>query len=474
MSAVDLGRLIGTRSLSPVEVLDAVFERIETQEPSIHAFLTITEDIARTEARKAEQRVLTGSRLSALDGIPYSIKDLEDTRGIRTTYGSTRYAEHVPAVDGSAASRLRASGGVLLGKTDTPQFGHKDSSDNLLGPATRNPWRLDCTAGGSSGGAAAAVCAGVGPVAHGTDGAGSVRIPASYCGVVGYKPSAGRIPYIPKVDYWVRTATHGSLARTVADAALLADVMAGYDRRDPLSISEPSNLLEATTESFTGIRVRFSLDFGYGIVDSEVASVCRSAAIAFDESSLVEEGDPGWEHPGSFPRVLFEVAYAFDCSTYLDEHPDWVEGTLQRLIRNGRGYGGLDYAEALSARSRFYEKAVDAFRTFDLLVAPTTPVTAWPADYDPGSELQGPWEINGEDLPALLRRNFLVHPFNLTGFPAVSVPCGFTSAGLPVGLQIVAGPGQDRLVLRAAAFFEAARPWQQWSPHAVHLAQHAT
>jgi Asp-tRNA(Asn)/Glu-tRNA(Gln) amidotransferase A subunit family amidase len=463
LSALELSELIAAKKVSPVEIAEAVLERIYRFDGSVNAFVTVTDDLARKEAREAEARALAGTRLGPLDGIPYSIKDLIDTAGIRTTHGSKWHEHEVPSTDDSAASRLRSSGGVLLGKTNTPHFGHKDSCDNLLGPPTANPWNLGRTAGGSSGGAAAAIATGFGPVAHGTDGAGSIRIPASYCGVVGLKPSAGRIPYFPKADYWGRTATHGPIARTVSDVALLLDVLAGFDARDPLSIAEPSGgFLSRLNEPVPRLRVRWTDDFGYGYVEPEVAEICKRAVANFEAMGwAVEDGDPGWPDPSEFAWVLFRVVYALDVGNLADERPEWIEPTLMALVKEGRAYGPLDYARALTERSRFYEETVRAFGNFDILLSPTMPLTAPPFQTSDGNDaLQDPWKSG-------VRRNYLVHPFNLTGLPAISIPCGWTEEGLSVGLQIAAGPNRDDLVLRTAAAYEEAFPWKHEWPELV-------
>jgi len=237
--ATELGRLVRSRELSPVEVLDAILDRIERVNPIINAFLTVTPEIARRQATASQARALRGELLGPLDGIPYSVKDLELTAGVRTTFGSKWFENNVPTEDSVAPGRLKAAGGALLGKTNTPNFGYKDMCDNFLGPPCRNPWRLDRTSGASSGGAAAAVAAGLGPVAHGSDGAGSIRIPAALSGVFGFKPSFGRVPYHPSTDYWAGRSHIGPLARTVRDAALLLNVMAGADPRHRLSICTP-------------------------------------------------------------------------------------------------------------------------------------------------------------------------------------------------------------------------------------------
>src|SRR5205823_3878903 len=235
-------------------------------------------DLARQQAKAAEARALRGALLGPLDGIPFSLKDLEATAGIRTTRGSKFFENDVPTEDGAVAGRLKSTGAVLLGKTNTPHFGYKDMCDNLLGPPGRNPWRLDRTPGGSSGGAAAAVAAGLGPLAHGSDGAGSIRIPAALCGVFGFKPSLGLVPYWPNPDFWAARSHNGPLARTVRDAALMLNAIAGFDPRDPVSLDNPvEDYVKACDGDLKGLRVAWSEDFGYAPADQEVRGLTRQA-----------------------------------------------------------------------------------------------------------------------------------------------------------------------------------------------------
>ena len=261
LPAIELARLVRSRELSPVEIVDALLTRIARLNPTLAAFITVTAERARAEAKAAEGRAVRNQFLSPLDGLPYTLKDLEPTAGVRTTFGSKWFEHHVPAEDGAVAARLRASGGILLGKTNTPHFGYKDMCDNLIGPPCRNPWKLDRTSGGSSGGAAAALATGLGPLAHGSDGAGSIRIPAALCGVVGFKPSFGRVPFHPNPDYWSARSHNGPMARTVRDAALMLTAVAGPDARDPLTIEAPP----PTTSRRATVRLRVSGWLGAGI-----------------------------------------------------------------------------------------------------------------------------------------------------------------------------------------------------------------
>jgi len=274
--ATELARAIAARELSPVELVDAVLDRIEELQPRLNAFCLLRAEEARREARDAER---AKEPLGPLHGIPISIKDLTSTKGIRTTFGSKAYAENVPEVDATFVTRLRQAGAILLGKTNTPEFGNKGVTDSPLHGTTANPWSLDRTAGGSSGGAAAAVAAGLGPLAEGSDGAGSIRIPASLCGVVGLKPSFGRVPMYPRNGYHT-ISHHGPLTRTTADAALMLSVMAGPDQRDPHTRNEPpADYRAAVAQPDIGDwRIGFSPDFGGVPVDPEVADIVARAA----------------------------------------------------------------------------------------------------------------------------------------------------------------------------------------------------
>ena len=461
--ATELGRMYRSRDVSPVDVADAVLARIERLNPTINAFLTVAADLARERARASEARALRGELLGPLDGIPYSLKDLEPTAGIRTTYGSKWFEDNVPTEDGAVAGRLNAAGGVLLGKTNTPHFGYKDMCDNLLGPPTRNPWRLDRTSGASSGGAGAAVAAGLGPLGHGTDGGGSVRIPAALCGIFGMKPSFGRVPYHPSADYWAARSHVGPMTRTVRDAALFLGAMAGPDPRDPLSIdAPPDDYLAACEGDLQGLRVVWSADLGYAPVEPEVRGLAGAAARRFVEFGCrLEERDPGWSDPTDFHKVLYVVGIASRLTDRAAERPEWIEPTLMRLIEDARGLSAIDHGKAELARAVFYNEARRFFETCDLLLTPQMPLGAW--SVEPGPD-EGPKEIAGRPTPTIFDRLPFTYPFNLTGQPAATVPCGFTSEGLPVGLQIVGRWHADSTVLRAAACFEAAQPWVDHRP----------
>jgi len=457
--ATELLDLVRARRLGPVELTQAILERAERLQPSLHAFLTLDAEQALATARAAEAAVMRGDDLGPLHGLPVSVKDLEQTAGLRTTYGSKFFEHNVPDADGAVAGRLRAAGAILFGKTNTPHFGHKDMSDNLLMAPSRNPWHLERTPGGSSGGAAAAIAAGIGPLAHGSDGAGSIRIPAALCGVFGLKPSFGRVPYWPNQDFWAARSHNGPLTRTVRDAALLLNVMAGPDPRDPLSLDgPPTDYVAACDGDLRRLHVAWSVDFGYAPVDQEVRRLTRAAAARFAElGCTVDEVTPGWENPAPWAALLWDYAtYIRNADRYAD-HPDWFEPSMAEQIERGRAASAAELGTALLARTVFYEQARAFMEPFDLLLTPQMPCGAWSVDEPPAV-------IDGSPTPMMFDRLSFTYPFNATGWPAASVPCGFTSEGLPVALQIVAPWHQDARCLRAAAAFESIQPWAQHQP----------
>jgi Asp-tRNA(Asn)/Glu-tRNA(Gln) amidotransferase A subunit family amidase len=456
--AAELGRLIRAKKLSPVELTDAVLARIERLNPTLNAYLTVTADHARELARASEARAKRGELRGPLDGIPYSIKDLEPTAGIRTTYGSKFFEANVPTEDGAVAARLRATGGVLLGKTNTPHFGYKDMCDNLIGPPCRNPWKLDRTSGASSGGAGAAVAAGLGPLAHGSDGSGSIRIPSALCGIFGLKPSFARVPYWPSADLWAARSHNGPMTRTVRDAALLLQAMAGPDPRDPLSIdAPPPDFLAACDGDLKGMRVGWSLDLGFAAVDPEVAEITARAARRFGElGGDIEDAKIDWGNPYEFHKIIYSVNVAARNYERAFARPDWIEPTLMRMILDAGKVSAIEHAKALLARTALAERVRATFERYDLLLTPQMPVAAWPADPGP---FEGLADLGGKPAHAIFDRVPFMYPFNLTGYPAASVPCGFTRETLPVGLQIVGRWHRETDVFRAAACFEALQPW---------------
>lgn len=462
--AHELARLIRRKELSPVEVTDIFLRRISRLNPKLNAYVTLTEDLARRRATELEAEVLRGEVLGPLHGVPYSLKDLTPTRGIRTTFGSKIFEDYIPEEDAVVAERLHEAGGILLGKTNTPEFGCKAYTDNKVFGLTYNPWRLNRTPGGSSGGAGAALAAGLGPLAEGSDLAGSIRIPASFCGVVGFKPTHGRIPWYPERHAWIfGMISHGPMARTVTDVALMFSVMAGHDDRDPLSVRSIGEDFVAAVQgspNLGGLKVAWSIDLeGVVPVDPEVRRIFQAALPAFTElGAEVEEASPDVRRGVEVFTILGGFLRLASCGRYLPQWADQMDPLLVERIQNAQRYTLANVARAEEARTVIYHTVRLFFQRYDLLVLPTTAVPPWPV------EAGYPVEVNGRPIESAYEILLLTLVWNITGQPAISVPCGWTMDGLPVGLQIVGWRYADALVLRAAAAFEAARPWGQFRP----------
>jgi aspartyl-tRNA(Asn)/glutamyl-tRNA(Gln) amidotransferase subunit A len=459
-SALDLARLIRDKAVSPVEVVARALARIERLNPRLNAFTVVTADGARDAALAAEAAVMAGEALGPLHGVPVSVKDLIFTRHVPTAGGSRLYADHVPDEDAVCVERLKGAGAILLGKTTTPEFGHKGVTDSPLCGITRNPWNLELTPGGSSGGAGAAVAAGLGPLAVGTDGGGSIRIPASFCGIFGLKPSFGRVPQYPSFPGWEQFSVTGPMTRTVRDAAVMLDVMAGPDDRDDSSLTADAgpSYLAACESGIAGLSVGWSADLGRATVDAEVLEICQDAAADMESLGChVEVVTPTWDDPEEIFRTLAAAETYAAWGAHLERNPDALDRTLVAYLRFGRGITIAQYLAARAARRALWREVHAFLARFDLLVTPTVAVPPF-AVGRPGVN-----EIAGAPVSRLGWIPF-TYPWNLTGQPAASVPVGFTAAGLPVGLQIVGRRHADRTVLAAAAALEAARPWRQHRP----------
>ena len=453
MSVIEMVKAIENKQLSPVEIMDAVLSRIERLNPKINAYCTLVAESARKQAREAETMVMKGEELGRLHGVPVAIKDLTFTKGIRTTSGSKIYENFVPEQDAIVVERLKAAGAIIIGKTNTPEFGFKGVTDNRLFGATCNPWNLGLTSGGSSGGAAASVAAGMGPLAQGSDGGGSIRIPSSFCGVFGLKPSFGRVPRGPGVPDWQTLSHTGPITRTVRDAALAMEVIAGRDDRDRHSLPDTGlRYLPFLGGDLKGLKIAWSPDLGYAVVDPRVLEVTSAAVGTFDTlGGTVEAATP---EAGTLGRVFFAIWGMTYASRYLDKLEEWREQMdpgLVTLIEQGKDRLATEYASAALEREKYCDKIQPFFEKYDLLLTPTLAVPP----FEVGAS--GPREIAGVQGP--LDWTTFPYPFNLTGQPAASVPCGWTEDGLPIGLQIVGRRFDDVTVLRAAAAFEQASPW---------------
>jgi len=455
LPALELAQLIRTKKVSPVEVVDAVLARMEQTHPRLNAYCTVTAEDARDAASAAEVAVMTGEPLGPLHGVPFSVKDLVFTRRVLTTGGSRLFADHVPEEDAVVVERLKGAGGILLGKTNTPEFGHKGVTDNPLFGVSRNPWNPALTPGGSSGGAGAAVAAGLGPLAVGTDGGGSIRVPASFCGIYGLKPSYGRVPSFPKFRGWHGVSVTGPMTRTVRDAALMLDVMAGPDDRDRYSLPADAggSYLAACDAGIAGLSVGWSADFGYARVDPEVDDLCRQAAERFETLGChVEVVMPSWDDPEEIFRTTSAAESYAAWGQAMAEGEERLDRSFAAVLKFGKTIDIEKYLAAAARREEFWTDVQRFLARFDLLITPTVAVPPFPVDR-PGVK-----EINGHAVSPLGWIAF-TFPFNLTGQPAANVPVGFTSSGLPVGLQIVGRRHGERAVLAASAAFEAAAPW---------------
>jgi aspartyl-tRNA(Asn)/glutamyl-tRNA(Gln) amidotransferase subunit A len=456
--ATELVALIRARKLSPVELTSAVLARIERVNPALNAFCTLTPDLACAAARRAEEVLMNGSAPGAIHGVPFTIKDLAFTAGIRTMGGSRIFEHRVPDADAPFVRRLKQAGGVMLGKTTTPEFGWKALGDSPLTGITRNPWNRGMTSGGSSSGAAVAAAAGLGPLQQGSDGAGSIRIPSAFCGIYGLKPSYGRVPMWPTSN--TDSASHtGPMTRTVADAALMLTVMAGPDPWDRTSLDgAPADYLGQLDRGVKGLRVAWSPDLGGLRVDPDVAAVCRQAALAFQEvGAIVEEVRPAFADSRHMIRCMWNVHEAGNYGPYLAEWRDRMDPGLVASIEDGLRYSGAEYVAMRGRKLAYWDSVRPLFETHDLLLTPAVSVAA----FDVGRLNPVGWPDHAWDWFDWASFSY---PFNFTGQPAATVPAGFTPSGMPVGLQIVGRPWADLTVLQASAAFERARPWATRRP----------
>jgi aspartyl-tRNA(Asn)/glutamyl-tRNA(Gln) amidotransferase subunit A len=459
MPALELGKAIRAKKVSPVEVVDAVLARIERLNPTLNAYCTVTAAAARAAAKEAEAAVMRGDTLGKLHGIPVSIKDLVATMGVRTTHGSKLYEQFIPDADAPVVARLKSAGAIVLGKTNTPEFGHKAITDNLLFGPSRNPWSLEHTPGGSSGGAAAAVASGLGPLAVGTDAGGSIRIPSSCCAIFGLKPTLGLVAMAPTFG-GLETLSHtGPMTRTVRDGALMLSSMVGADPRDLSSLPGMEiDYLAGLDRGMQGLRVAWSPDWGYAAVDPEVRQLAEAAAKRFAELGCqVEEAHPGFADPAETYQVLSTASRAARVADRWPAERDRFDPSLAVQIEAGMRWSAVDFVRASNVRRTLNETFVRFFTHYDLLLTPTM------AAPPPPVKVEAHAEIGGRQVTRLGWLAFAV-PLSLIGYPAASVPCGWTRAGLPVGLQITAPRLADALVLRAAAAFEALAPWAHQRP----------
>jgi amidase len=455
-TATELVNLMKQKEISPVEVVTAFLKRIENLNSNWNAFVTINER-AMEEAKKAEEAIIKGEELGGLHGLPIAIKDLTPTKGILTTYGSPIFKDYIPDYDPTFLKRIKAAGGIILGKTNTPEFGHKGVTDNPLFGVTKNPWNGTLTPGGSSGGSAAAVAAKLAPVAEGSDGGGSIRIPASFTGIFGFKPTFGVVPHEERDNLFGSGHPYlhnGPMARTVEDAALLFSVIQGYDRNNPGSIPISVDDFTKLNGEIKGLKIAYTSNFGLYEISHDVSRVIDKAVQHFaDLGCHVEEVDIDLSLSlKDLVRTfsgLWCVKFAATYGSFYDQDPACFSERVARMIEIGRKFSAVDY-KTLN-RTIVWKQIQAIFNQYDLMLSPVTAVTAFE------HHLEGPSMINGKSVnPAT--GWMLTQIYNLTGHPAASLPVGLTETGLPVGLQVAGKRFADKLVLQACRAYEKAFP----------------
>jgi Asp-tRNA(Asn)/Glu-tRNA(Gln) amidotransferase A subunit family amidase len=459
-STAEIAALIRERELSPVEVVEAALARIAEVNPALNAFAFVYPEAALEAARAAEAAVMRGETLGPLHGVPIALKDFTPTKGLRTTLGSFAYEHWVPDFDPVIWQRLKAAGAILVGKTATPEFAHSSYTESPLWGITRNPWNLERTPGGSSGGAGAAVAAGCVPLAEGTDMGGSVRIPAAFCGVVGLKPSLGRIPMDILPTVFDSISHFGPLARTVEDAALFLAVTAGPHDADIQSLPEGPDPRGRLRENVAGKRLAFSPDLGFFAVQAEVRREVEAAVRALAEAgAIVEEVTLPWDRSVMDDWGLNWGVFLAACfGDHLERFRDKMTPAVVRLIEQGQAVDAVALRRLEFARTRRWHQLAALFERYDALLCPTMALTATPVG---GTDE----DFAADDQDGRFLGLDMTGPFNFTAqCPALSVPAGWSDDGLPVGLQIVGRRFDDAGVLAIGAALERIRPWQDRRP----------
>ncbi|WP_280421621.1 amidase [Nocardia carnea] len=469
-SAVEISSLIRDGRVTAAEVVESALARIDALDDSLHAFVERTDSLARTQAAEVDAAFARGDDPGPLAGVPIAVKDLIATAGVPTRNGTVVYGDWIPDEDDIVVERLKKAGAVILGKTTVPEFGYSAVGHNPVSPPARNPWNPELTPGGSSAGSAVAVATGMSPLALGSDGGGSVRIPASLCGLVGFKASMGRVPLypgcrderFPGMSSWETIEHIGPMTRSVTDAALLMSVIAGPDPRDRHSLPAGDvdwcgAVSDGPARDLAGKRIAYSADLGYLPVDPRVRSIVATAVEAFEElGATVVEADPGIDDPRSYIwSIVMADSDLVGMRGLVAQYRDRMSPHLVELIE--RRWTAEEFTTAQMMRKRVVNQLWRFMQNYDLLITPTLAVPAFPIG------IQGPELIDGRMVDSGSWLGFL-NIFNWSGQPAISVPAGFTDDGLPVGLQIVGPHLGDAAVLAAAALFEQQRPWQHRWP----------
>ena len=461
--ASELVSLYKRRTVSPLEVVRAVLGRIEKVNPRLNAYCTVAGEQAIAAARRATAAVAKkGAKLGALHGVPVSIKDLTVTKGIRTTFGSKIYEHHVPDADALVVERLKAAGAIVIGKTNTPEFGAGANTFNAVFGATRNPWNPALTSGGSTGGGAVALATGLGPLAQGSDLGGSLRLPAAFCGVVGFRTSPGCVPVWPIATAWDNLSVQGPMARTVGDIALMLSTIVGPDPRVPISypVDAPALLAATRKPSVKGLRIAWGGDLGITPLDHEVRRVCEATLDVLRKlGARVEAAHPDFTEVGEIVRTSRGASMA---ARHHDKLAQWKPVMQENLVRNieqGLALTPAEIGQGERMRTDLFHRVRTFMERYDLIVTPTAAVPPFPVEMT-----SGPRQINGVEMQHYIQWALLTYAFTVINAPAISVPCGFTRDGLPVGLQIAGRWHDEAGVLRAAAAFERVAPWAHLRP----------
>jgi aspartyl-tRNA(Asn)/glutamyl-tRNA(Gln) amidotransferase subunit A len=465
MPAYEMAEKIKTQELTSLEITETIIERIENINPLLNAYCTTSFDIARDMAKKADVLVKKAEKLGLLNGIPTSIKDLMQTKGILTTYGSKLYENYIPEQNDVAVQRLIDSGCVMLGKTNTPEFGHIALTNNKIFGETKNPWNVEMNSGGSSGGAASSVAGGLGPLALGSDGGGSIRIPCSCCGVYGLKPTYGRIPSHPRIGInFVSMDHYGPIVRYVKDAALMLNVMKGHHPGDPNSFPDDNiDYLGILDEKPKKIKIGYSTSLGFGkILDEEIKNNILDRVQLFEQFEWeVEEAKIKIRNPESAFKTQVSIGYAYDFQKDFKNRLEDLSPDLIATIKLGLDNSAMNFGKAREKRKHLYDLLSRFFMEYDILVTPTTPCPA----FNPG------WLDSGTIFPTIGNKTLSImtwmtftYPFNMTGLPAASIPSGWTNSGLPIGMQIIGKRYDEKTVLQVSKAFEEIVPWQDKRP----------
>ena len=463
LPATELARRIRERDLSATEVMDAHLSQIERVNPKVNAIVTLLPEQAMDAARAADDELARGDEAGPLHGLPVAHKDLVPTKGVRTTFGSKVYKDHIPDHDALIVERLRDAGAILVGKTNTPEFGAGSQTFNEVFGETLNPYDTTKTCGGSSGGAAVSLACGMLPIADGSDIGGSLRNPASFCNVVGMRPSVGRVPSWPSVAAWFPLAVEGPMARTVGDAALMLSAMAGPDPRSPVSLPEPGeNFAYPPERDFAGTRIAWSRDLGGVPVDPRVTAVLEEARPVFEGlGCVVEAGEPDFSGANeifmSWRAWYYELAYG----KLLRDHRDELKDTVIWNIEEGQKLTGPQLGDAERKRTELYHRVRKFMESREFLILPVAQV--------PPFDVEQPYvtQINGVEMGNYIEWMKSCYYVTVTGLPAISVPCGCTPDGLPVGVQIVGRYRDDLGVLQLARAFERATGFGECRPPVV-------